>query len=79
VEGEVPLQYLGYTEVEIAGGSQISIPISLMTAPGVHAAPNSDVRFTVESVGEPTRAITETSRFLRPVEAGLGSGVSEDE
>jgi polyferredoxin len=79
VEGEVPLQYLGYTEVEIAGGSQISIPISLVTAPGVHAAPNSDVRFTVESVGEPVRAITEMSRFLRPVEVGPDSGASGDE
>ena len=79
VEGEVPLQYSGNKKVEIAGGSQISIPISLMTAPGVHAAPNSDVRFTVESVGSPTRTITEMSRFLRPVEAGPGSGVSEDE
>ena len=78
-EGEVPLQYSGDSKVEIAGGSQVSIPISLMTAPGVHAAPNSDVRFTVESVGEPIHVITETSRFLRPVEAGLDSGAFGDE
>jgi polyferredoxin len=78
-EGEVPLQYSGDTEVEIAGGSQVSIPISLMTAPGVRAAPNSDVHFTVESVGDPIHAITETSRFLRPVEAGPDSGASEHE
>jgi hypothetical protein len=57
----------------------VSIPISLMTAPGVHAAPNSDVRFTVESVGEPTHAITEMSRFLSPIEVGLDSGVLGDE
>jgi hypothetical protein len=50
-----------------------------MTAPGVHAAPNSDVRFTVESVGEPIHAITEMSRFLRPVEANLDSGALGDE
>jgi cytochrome c oxidase accessory protein FixG len=79
VEGEVPLQYSGDTEVEIAGGSQLSIPVSLITAPGVHAAPNSDVRFTVESVGEPIHAITETSRFLRPAAAGVDPGASGDE
>jgi cytochrome c oxidase accessory protein FixG len=78
-EGEVPLQYSGDKEVEIAGGSQASIPISLRTAPGVRAAPNSDVRFTVESVGEPIHSITQVSRFLRPVEAGPDSGASEDE
>jgi polyferredoxin len=78
-EGEVPLQYSGDSKVEIAGGGQVSIPISLMTAPGVRAAPNSDVRFTVESVGEPAHAITELSRFLRPVEAGLDSGDFGDE
>jgi cytochrome c oxidase accessory protein FixG len=78
-EGEVPLQYSGDADVEIAGGSQVSIPISLMTAPGVRAAPNSDVRFTVESVGDPIHAITETSRFLRPVEAAPDSGDSEHE
>jgi len=74
VEGEVPLQYSGDSRIEIAGGSQVSIPISLMTAPGVRAAPNSDVRFTVKSVGDPVHTITETSRFLRPVETGLDSG-----
>jgi len=79
VEGEVPLNYSGDTKVKIAGGSQLSIPISLMTAPGVHAAPNSDVHFTVESVGEPIHAITETSRFLRPAEAGLDPGAFGDD
>jgi cytochrome c oxidase accessory protein FixG len=78
-EGEVPLQYSGDKEVEIAGGSQASIPISLRTAPGVHAAPNSDVHFTVESVGEPIHSITQVSRFLRPVEASPDLGASEDE
>jgi cytochrome c oxidase accessory protein FixG len=79
VEGDVPLQYSGESKVEIAGGSQVSIPVSLMTAPGVQAAPNSDVRFTVETVGEPVHAIAETSRFLRPVEASPDSGASADE
>jgi hypothetical protein len=50
-----------------------------MTAPGVQAAPNSDVRFTVESVGEPNHTIAETSRFLRPVEASPDSGASGNE
>jgi cytochrome c oxidase accessory protein FixG len=79
VEGEVPLKYSGDTEVQIAGGSQVSIPVSLMTAPGIDAAPNSDVRFTVESVGEPAHTITELSRFLRPAKASVDSGVSGDE
>jgi len=70
VEGEVPLQYSGDQHVEIAGGSQVSIPVSLMTAPGVRAEPNSDVRFTVESVDDPVRSITKTSRFLRPADSG---------
>ena len=78
-EGEVPLQFSGDREVEIAGGSQVSIPISLMTAPGVRAASNSDVYFTVESVGDPNHVITETSRFLRPAEAGSDSGASAHE
>jgi polyferredoxin len=79
VEGEVSLQYSGEKRIKIAGGSQVSLPVSLVTAPGVHAAPNSDVRFTVESVGEPIYAITESNRFLRPFEAGLDSGAFEDE
>jgi len=78
-EGEVPLQFSGDREVEIAGGSQVSIPISLMTAPGVQAASNSDVYFTVESVSDPVHTITETSRFLRPAEAGPDSGASAHE
>ncbi|MBW1844716.1 MAG: cytochrome c oxidase accessory protein CcoG, partial [Deltaproteobacteria bacterium] len=78
-EGEVPFQFSGDREVEIAGGSQVSIPISLMTAPGVQAASNSDVYFTVESVSDPVHTITETSRFLRPAEAGPDSGASAHE
>ncbi len=74
VEGEVPLQYSGERRVEIAGGSHISLPVSLVTPPGVRATPNSDVRFTVESVGEPIFAITETSRFLSPIESRSDSG-----
>jgi len=79
VEGEVPMQYSGDAKVEIAGGSQVSIPVSLMTAPGVRAAPNSDVRFTVETVGEPVYAVAETSRFLRPVQVDPDSGASGNE
>jgi len=79
VDGGAPLQYSGIEEVEVAGGSQASIPISLMTAPGVHAAANSDVHFTVESVGEPVYSVTKTSRFLRPVEAAIDSGDAGNE
>jgi polyferredoxin len=78
-EGQVPLQFSGDGEVEIAGGSQVSIPISLKTAPGVQAAPNSDVYITVESIGDPVHAITETSRFLRPAKTDPDSGDSADE
>jgi cytochrome c oxidase accessory protein FixG len=72
VDGAVPMQYTGETRIEVAGGSQVSVPVSLLTAPGVHAAPNFDVHFTIESVGAPARAATKTSRFLRPVEADSG-------
>jgi cytochrome c oxidase accessory protein FixG len=79
VEGEVSLQYSGEKRITIAGGSQVSLPVSLVTAPGVHAAPNSDVRFTVKSVDEPIYATTESNRFLRPFEAGVDSEILEDE
>ncbi len=79
VEGEVPLQYSGVKKVEIAGGSQASIPVSLMTAPGVDAATNSAVRFTVESVTAPIRSITKESRFLRPFESAADSEAPGDE
>jgi cytochrome c oxidase accessory protein FixG len=68
VEGDMPLQYSGDQRIEIEAGGQVSFPISLVAAPGVKAAQNSDVRFTVESVGTPAHAVTETSRFLRPAE-----------
>jgi len=74
VEGAVPLRYSGAKRVEVEGGGQTSLPVSLVTAPGVHGLPNSDVRFTVQSVDEPTFSITKTSRFLRPVESGRESG-----
>jgi cytochrome c oxidase accessory protein FixG len=79
VEGDVPLQYSGETRVEIAGGGQISLPISLVTAPEVHAAQNSDVRFTVKSVDEPNYSITQTSRFLRPAVTDAEPGDVVDE
>lgn len=78
VEGEIPLQYSGVKKVEIEGGSQASIPVSLMSAPGVGGVPNSSVRFTVESVGEPIRSITKESRFLRPLESVSDSESSGD-
>jgi hypothetical protein len=74
VEGEIPLQYSGVKKVEIEGGSQASIPVSLMSAPGVGGVPNSSVRFTIESVSEPIRSITKESRFLRPLESVSDSG-----
>jgi cytochrome c oxidase accessory protein FixG len=78
VEGEIPLQYSGVNKIEIAGGSQASIPVSLKAAPAVDAAPNSSVRFTVESVSEPIRSITKESRFLRPSNAAADTGGSGD-
>ncbi|MBW2543469.1 MAG: cytochrome c oxidase accessory protein CcoG [Deltaproteobacteria bacterium] len=77
-EGEIPLQYSGVKRVEIEGGSQVSIPISLMSAPGAGGAPNSSVEFTVEKVGEPVRSVTKESRFLRPLESISESGSSGD-
>jgi cytochrome c oxidase accessory protein FixG len=79
VDGAVPLQYSGEERIEVAGESQVSLPISLVTAPGVHGPENTDVRFTVESVGEPVYATTKTSRFLRPVEAAPEAGADADE
>jgi len=79
VAGAVPLRYSGEGHIEVAGESQVSLPISLVTAPGVHGPATSDVRFTVRSVGEPVYEITKTSRFLRPVEAAPEAGAHEDE
>jgi hypothetical protein len=78
VEGAIPLQYSGVKKVKIAGGSQASIPVSLMSAPGVGGEPNSSVRFTVESVTEPIRSITKESRFLKPLESISDSGSPGD-
>jgi cytochrome c oxidase accessory protein FixG len=76
---ELPLQYAGQARIEVAGESQVSVPVSLIAAPGVSAAASSDVRFSVECLDEPYYRVTKLSRFLGPVGGARGSGLDADE
>ena len=57
-----------HTSVEVAGGAQLSLPVQLIATRSAGDPENSEVRFTVESVGEPRYAVTEESRFVFPPE-----------
>jgi cytochrome c oxidase accessory protein FixG len=56
------------TEVEVAAGSQLSLPIRLVTGRSEDPQHNNSVEFTIETIGEPHYSVTHESRFLRPTE-----------
>lgn len=66
VEGEYPFNYLGATEVSVAEGEVLSMPVRVELDPGVMKNPNADVTFIVESVDNPAIHAIEENRFIGP-------------
>ncbi|WP_461518379.1 FixG Ig-like domain-containing protein, partial [Porticoccus sp.] len=66
VEGDYPFNYLGSTEVNVAEGEVLSMPVRVELDPGLMKNPNADVTFIVESVDNPAIHAVEENRFIGP-------------
>ncbi|WP_461480920.1 cytochrome c oxidase accessory protein CcoG [Porticoccus sp.] len=66
VEGEYPFHYLGNTEVNVAEGEVLSMPVRVELDPGLMKSPNADITFIVESVDSPAIHALEENRFIGP-------------
>jgi polyferredoxin len=65
-DSEIETRLSGKEMIEVPAGQQRSLPFSLFASEAEGGAANIDVRFTIETVDEPSFSVTEVSRFLRP-------------
>jgi cytochrome c oxidase accessory protein FixG len=69
-DADIETRLTGKELVEVSAGQQRSLPFSLFTSDAEGGEPNVDVRFTIETVDDPSYSVTEVSRFLRPDRSG---------
>jgi hypothetical protein len=69
-DADIETRLSGKELIEVPAGEQRSLPFSLFASDAEHGKPNVDVRFTIETVDEPSYSVTEVSRFLRPDRSG---------
>jgi cytochrome c oxidase accessory protein FixG len=67
---DIETRLSGKELIEVPAGQQRSLPFSLFASEAEGGATNVDVRFTIETVDEPSFSVTEVSRFLRPERSG---------
>jgi polyferredoxin len=75
-EADVPLELKSgrpSDAIVVEAGSQLSLPVRLIAAPGERMDTNTPVEFTVEAEGEPRFRASATSRFLSPAEPGAAA------
>jgi hypothetical protein len=69
-EADIETRLAGKELIEVPAGQQRSLPFSLFAGETDDAKPNVDVRFTIETIDDPSYSVTEVSRFIRPDRSG---------